>query len=99
MRPEEASGAQSRDHLRWRSLDVLPEAGGELKNIRKGRRSVDYGCPVNKHSVTPTAEPKVAADVARVFDKMVTVHEKPPYMKWPEADESTGETDEAFFYV
>ncbi|KAH0542149.1 hypothetical protein FGG08_003449 [Glutinoglossum americanum] len=71
MRPEGASGAQSRGHLRWRSLDVLPEAGGELRNIRKARRSADYGRPVNKHSVTPTAEPKVAADVARVFDKMM----------------------------
>ncbi|KAI9771123.1 MAG: hypothetical protein M1840_002474 [Geoglossum simile] len=68
---EEASSPEPRGHLRWHSLDILPEVGGELKNIRKARYSAEYCRPWSGRSVTQTADPRVAADVAKVFDKMM----------------------------
>ncbi|KAI9794524.1 MAG: hypothetical protein M1835_006531 [Candelina submexicana] len=62
---------ESRGHVRWHSFDAVPKRVGDLKQESKARYSLDLSDPVVRNMTAMTAEPKVAADVARVFDKMM----------------------------
>ncbi|KAI9705989.1 MAG: hypothetical protein M1836_005395 [Candelina mexicana] len=62
---------ESRGHVRWHSFDAVPKRVGDLKQESKARYSLDLSDPVVRNMTAMTAEPKVAADVAAVFDKMM----------------------------
>jgi hypothetical protein len=58
-----------RRHVRWRSLDVVPESG-TTRAFHVSRRSVD-AIQLNNTSQALGADPRTAADVAHIFDKLV----------------------------
>lgn len=68
---KEVPAMHYRGHIRWRSAD---SAILTIKDSRLGRRlrhSVDVARPLKQNIPGLTAETKVAADVAKVFDRWV----------------------------
>ncbi|KAI9848323.1 MAG: hypothetical protein M1837_000587 [Sclerophora amabilis] len=62
---------ERRRNGRWRSLDADLEDGDAATAPRKERHSIDVATLTKLHRVGIIAEPKVAADVALVFDKLM----------------------------